>query len=275
MIERIITGVVGIVLAFLTFLTYNTYWLNIIFTVVIVLTVCEVLSACKVNMNKPLFGVSCFFAGTIPMCDLLKLYVNRSDCIIMISLVFALVLAVMLLFLYARFDYAKISFTGFITLAISFGLSCCIFVRDYVGAHYLYYIITILAGIWGQDTAAYFIGSLIGKHKLAPKISPKKTVEGAIGGIVGSVVLVLLVSAVYSQIALVHPRYAVLVVFALLMAFVGMIGDLFFSIIKRQCGIKDYGYILPGHGGFLDRFDSMVFGLPIAFFFIQYFPLIK
>ena len=121
-----------------------------------------------------------------------------------------------------------------------------------------------LLAAWGADTCALFAGMFFGKHKLAPVVSPKKTVEGAVGGVVGGAVLVLLAALLMNTfLNLDMPIWAALVLGGA-GAVLGEIGDLSFSIIKRQTGIKDYGHIFPGHGGVLDRFDSVLFVAPFA-----------
>lgn len=121
-----------------------------------------------------------------------------------------------------------------------------------------------LLAAWGADTCALFAGMFFGKHKLAPVVSPKKTVEGAIGGVIGGAVLVLLVALLMNAtLGLKMPLWSAVVLGAV-GAVLGEIGDLSFSVIKRQTGIKDYGHIFPGHGGVLDRFDSVLFVAPFA-----------
>lgn len=138
----------------------------------------------------------------------------------------------------------------------------------------VFFIALILCIAWGGDTAAYFAGRFFGKHKLAPEVSPKKTVEGAIGGVCGSIVLALAATGVYEVIsnrveAFTEGKIGIgLYIFLALMAgfssVLGILGDLFASVIKRQHGIKDYGSIFPGHGGILDRFDSVMFIAPFV-----------
>jgi phosphatidate cytidylyltransferase len=111
---------------------------------------------------------------------------------------------------------------------------------------------------WVTDTFAYFSGRLFGKHKLIPAVSPKKTVEGAIGGAVFCALATLLYGFIVQKAYGVIPNYPVLILGGLMIAAVSQIGDLVFSAIKRQYGIKDYGMMLPGHGGLLDRFDSCI-----------------
>lgn len=124
---------------------------------------------------------------------------------------------------------------------------------------------------WGSDTCAYCVGVLFGKHKMTPKLSPKKSIEGAIGGIVGSALLCGLythyVLNVYAK-----DEFAITVAGAVLLgvigAFISMIGDLVASAIKRDYDIKDYGKLIPGHGGIMDRFDSVIIVAPLIFFYV-------
>ena len=106
--------------------------------------------------------------------------------------------------------------------------------------------------------SAYFTGVLFGKHKLIPSISPKKTVEGAIGGVVVAVLAFVLFGVILEQFATVNVNYFILIPTGVLLAVVAQIGDLIASLIKREHGVKDYGNILPGHGGIMDRFDSIL-----------------
>lgn len=139
------------------------------------------------------------------------------------------------------------------------------------GSDALYIIFLILGFAWGGDSAAYLTGRAFGKHKLAPVVSPNKTVEGAVGAVVGSVALGAIITAIYgviSQGQVIHgltlQHYLTICLLGAVASVLGMLGDLFASAVKRQCGIKDYGYIFPGHGGILDRFDSLLFIAPFV-----------
>lgn len=114
---------------------------------------------------------------------------------------------------------------------------------------------------WGSDTCAYFAGMFFGKHKLIPEISPKKTIEGAIGGVIGTMIITLLFARYFHEANLVY-----FIPFAIVGSVVSQIGDLFASAIKREFGIKDYGNLIPGHGGILDRFDSILFTAPLTYY---------
>jgi phosphatidate cytidylyltransferase len=127
-----------------------------------------------------------------------------------------------------------------------------------------YYIIVPFLMAFLPDTGAYFAGRAFGKHKLAPVISPKKTIEGAVGGAAAAVVGLLLYTLVMDLAFGMQANYFYAILFGLASAGGSVFGDLCFSVIKRQTGIKDYGDLIPGHGGILDRFDSMMMVGPLA-----------
>jgi len=154
-------------------------------------------------------------------------------------------------------------------LGISYIVFCfyhIVFISVLVDYYKLIWLVFITA--WGTDTFAYFSGYFFGRKKLCPSISPKKTVEGALGGIVGSI----LISAIYM-----HVFYPQLLLHGVLIGFfgsiIGQIGDLTASLFKRYLGIKDYGKIMPGHGGILDRFDSILFTAPLVYYYIYLFVM--
>lgn len=129
----------------------------------------------------------------------------------------------------------------------------------------IYYLLLLVNFASVCDTGAYFIGSFFGKHKLCPAISPKKTVEGSLGGIAASIVASIIIAACYGG----HGNLVVTLAATVLLCIVGMMGDLFASIIKRRAGIKDYGNLIPGHGGILDRFDSMLLIAPVLYLLMK------
>lgn len=133
---------------------------------------------------------------------------------------------------------------------------------------YLYGLIFI--GAWMTDTGAYFVGVLFGKHKLIPQVSPKKTIEGAFGGILGCIAGFVLYGFIIQSICGVKVNYVAMIVVATVIAVVSQFGDLVASYIKREREIKDFGFIFPGHGGVLDRFDSIIAVAP-TIYFITYF----
>lgn len=119
-------------------------------------------------------------------------------------------------------------------------------------------LIIMLVAAWGSDMSAYFTGMLFGRHKLIPEISPKKTVEGAVGGVICATLLMLLYGFIVSRTTAFTPNYYVLAFCGFVLSAVSQVGDLIASLIKREHEVKDYGKIFPGHGGVMDRFDSIL-----------------
>jgi phosphatidate cytidylyltransferase len=152
----------------------------------------------------------------------------------------------------------RMAITTFGIVWVAMGFAYLILLR---GLHHgMALTILVFACTWLSDTFAYFVGRAIGRHKMAPRISPKKSVEGAIGGIVGAVVAALIVK-IYSPWLPVRDA----LVLGLVIGIIGQWGDLFESAVKRDFRVKDSGRILPGHGGILDRFDSMLFAGMVAY----------
>ena len=125
------------------------------------------------------------------------------------------------------------------------------------------------------DSGAYFTGVAIGKRKAFPNISPNKTVEGYVGGLIIGTAAMLLYGLILANTTSLNIIYPLLIVYGVVGALVTALGDLFFSLIKRKCGIKDYGRLIPGHGGMLDRFDSMIFCGPSMYFLVILIPAIR
>ena len=154
--------------------------------------------------------------------------------------------------------FSKISEVFVAVTYVSISLTSLSLIRYMNSEFGLFTVLLVFIIAWVSDIFAFAVGSLIGKHKLIPEVSPKKTVEGAIGGIVFSIIACVLYGLlidIFVEEAKVY--YLVLSVFGLVLSVVSQIGDLIASVIKREYGIKDYGKIFPGHGGVMDRFDSV------------------
>lgn len=181
-----------------------------------------------------------------------------------ISVSYILIFDVILLLLYSLIRKDKnisdiaITFLGVLYIPVLF--QHIIYLSDSI------YIWLVFIIAWGTDTCAYIFGMIFGKHKLCPKLSPKKTIEGSIGGILGSVALVYL----YIRYFKLTPTW-VFILLSFIGSIVAQIGDLTASKIKRITGIKDFGFIMPGHGGILDRFDSILFIAPYTYYLLNYF----
>lgn len=149
----------------------------------------------------------------------------------------------------------------------------CAPVRILTGEYGRYFILIPFALAFLSDTGAYFAGRFFGKHKLAPVISPNKTVEGVVGGVLATMLGMVIYCVVLQFVFQFRVNYLYALLYGLLGSLAGVFGDLSFSAIKRQTGIKDYGNLIPGHGGILDRFDSMTVVAPLAEILMILLPL--
>lgn len=136
-----------------------------------------------------------------------------------------------------------------------------------------FYFVLVFAAAWVTDVFAYFSGTLFGRHKLIPEVSPKKTVEGSIGGILFATLSFLLAGLIAQSFFGIRPNYPVLAAAGFVLSIVSQIGDLVASLVKREHGVKDYGKLLPGHGGIMDRFDSVLAVSTALFLLVTVVPL--
>ncbi len=172
-------------------------------------------------------------------------------------------------FTFPKYKTEQVTAAFFGVFYVAMMLSYLYQVRRMPDGKYLVWLIFISS--WGCDTCAYCVGMLIGKHKMAPVVSPKKSVEGAVGGVAGSAVLGLLYAKVLggNMAEVGNPMLACALACAIA-AVISQVGDLAASAIKRNHDVKDYGHLIPGHGGILDRFDSMIFTAPAIYFAITF-----
>lgn len=174
-----------------------------------------------------------------------------------VSLIFAIALMVRVVFSKNRFNFDDAGMLTLTMLYIGFGFNMFVQART-VGLGMLMYL---LLTVWSTDSGAYLVGRKIGKTKLAPQISPNKTWEGSIGG----TVVAIIVGIIFSVTGLIHFGILATILMTLFLSIAGQLGDLVESSLKRYYGVKDSGRILPGHGGILDRFDSLLLVLPMAY----------
>ncbi|WP_096189092.1 phosphatidate cytidylyltransferase [Evansella halocellulosilytica] len=159
------------------------------------------------------------------------------------------------------FSFDEAGFTILASVYIGLGFHYFMYTRFLDDGLALLFFIIIL--VWSTDSGAYFAGRSLGKRKLWPEISPKKTIEGAIGGIV----LAFIIGIVYVQFVPLFDSFYKTIIFILVVSVAGQMGDLVESALKRHYSVKDSGQVLPGHGGILDRFDSLIFVMPVLFLF--------
>lgn len=160
-----------------------------------------------------------------------------------------------------RLKYSTVAEAVIGVVYATVGFASIAMLRKISGGEYLFGMVFVAA--WVTDTMAYFTGRFLGKHKLCPNISPKKTIEGSVGGVVFCALSFLLYGFIVQKIVGVTPNYAMLFISGLALSLVSQIGDLAASLIKREHGVKDYGKLMPGHGGVMDRFDSILAVAPV------------
>ena len=180
-----------------------------------------------------------------------------------LSIIFFIFAAVITLKEHKEFNLTHIATLSAMPIAVSFAFSSLGTVLSHEKG--IFYLLMLLNFSSVCDMGAYFVGSTLGKHKLCPEISPKKTVEGAVGGILSSIVVSLILVFAFS----VTEKLLAALILTIPFCILGMIGDLFASAIKRTAGIKDYGNLIPGHGGILDRFDSIIMIAPLFSLFVS------
>lgn len=172
-------------------------------------------------------------------------------------------------FTFPKYKTEEITVAFFGVFYVAVMLSYLFQVRQMPDGSYLVWLIFLSS--WGCDTCAYCVGVLIGKHKMAPVLSPKKSIEGAVGGVLGAALLGYLYALAFRghMVEMENPRLVCALACAIA-AVISQVGDLAASAIKRNHEVKDYGHLIPGHGGVLDRFDSMLFTAPAIYFAITF-----
>lgn len=257
---RIISGIIGTAIM-IPVLIFSDTWLFPAFTAFVTfLSTFEMLRCIGVHKKYYLSIPVMLFAAAAPIVARLSEDFEKLDIVFVLltgAVSFAFYLLAISLFSKGDFlisDAAMVFMTEFYIIG---GYTSVVLLRDFQPlGNYIYLL--VLIGAWSTDIFAYFTGRAFGKHKLIPDISPKKTVEGSIGGIVFCALAYIGYGFILQNFFSIKPNYIILACVAVVVSVVSQIGDLTMSQIKRKYGIKDYGNIMPGHGGALDRFDSVL-----------------
>ncbi|MCR5151422.1 MAG: phosphatidate cytidylyltransferase [Clostridiales bacterium] len=274
---RVIVGISCALFAIgcLTLIGYgHGEWVSIAVAVISALSVHEIMNVtgCK---NKLLTGISIAFA--VFLTGWLTFDIGRflpfSGGILYAAYVLFLLLLMLRMYSVTRFE--NIAFSLVSSTGVPLALMCVKFIPDYIDtmpdifsrSNAVYIILISMFSAWLNDTFALFTGMKFGKHKLAPTISPKKSVEGAVGGVVGTTVFSLAAFFICDRwfFHFDTVRFWMVLIFTPVLCVMGICGDLTFSVIKRNYGVKDFGTLLPGHGGATDRIDSFLFSIPTAY----------
>lgn len=273
MVKRLLTAGIGI--AFLIFvLAFNyvfPFIMNICLAVICALAVSEVFTAMNIYKAYCIVIPSIIFSVMIPLFGI--------SIVSQISLyLFTVIIFAVMILKHKAFSFKDISATYTMTIIITFSLSTIVMIRDLHEDVGIFYVTLALAIPWMSDVGAFFVGKCMGKRKLCPQISPNKTVEGAIGGVVISTISIILIAILFKNFWFNVPleiNYMYLIIMSVIGSIMSILGDLCFSFVKRSCHVKDFGNAFPGHGGFLDRFDSVVMAAPFVYLFTLYLPLVS
>lgn len=217
-----------------------------------------------INLHKSILA---FFAYLASICYYITLYFQEVD-FTLISIMFLLLIMTVYVVTFPKYKTEEITFIFFGLFYVGIMLSFIYKVRILENGEYLIWLIFISA--WGTDTSAYSVGMLFGKRKFLPNLSPKKSLEGAIGGVGGAAILGLIYGLIFREkLTIISNPIVILPIICAMASIISQLGDLAASAIKRNHNIKDYGKLIPGHGGIIDRFDSILFVAPIVYYLIE------
>ena len=268
--QRVITALLFGIVFIGALLLMNTIVFPVFVSLLSCIAVWEIEKATGLT-NKLIMAASIVFSAIIPFV----FHFGIKAPFAAVGCVYVVLLLIFMLIKFETTRFEQTVIAVFASACVPFSFSLMIYFRD-VHKHIegltktdgIFLIIFVFFASWMTDIFAYFVGSKLGKHKLCPKISPKKSVEGAIGGIVGAALLNVLLLFIFKNYIFEGQSslsYVGIVILSIILSVVSMCGDLAASTIKRNFGVKDFGKLLPGHGGIMDRFDSALFVMPVLY----------
>lgn len=260
---RFRSSVVIVILALLTMIIGK----DLLFATVLVISLIGMYELYKIlGFEKSILGIAGYITNIVWYVLIRTGYQSMGMYLLMAGL---MVLMCIYVFATPKYKDAQVMMAFFGIVYVGIMLSYVYQTRSLSDGLWIVWLIFV--GSWGSDTCAYCTGVLIGKHKLAPRVSPKKSIEGSLGGIIGAAIIGAVYAAIVSDklTGVSNPVVAFAIIGAA-SSVISQLGDLAASAIKRNHDIKDYGKLIPGHGGILDRFDSVIFTAPIVYFLAAY-----
>lgn len=260
---RLLSGIVLVILALLLITTGG----NVLLISTAIISLIGLFELYRVfKMERSIAGIAGYLAALLFYCNLKFDFLPD---MMMFVIGFLVVLMFIYVLSYPKYKTEQILAAFFGVFYVAVMLSFIYQTRILSGGAYTVWLVFLCS--WGCDTCAYCVGMLIGKHKMTPKLSPKKSWEGAVGGVVGAALLGIIYGLVFQNaMGTTTKEIFMIALICAVGAVISMIGDLTASAIKRNYEIKDYGKLIPGHGGILDRFDSVIFTAPIIFYLASY-----
>lgn len=260
MIKRTLTGAVILVFVYAwLFFSHIPVVLHIGTLLLSILAVFEILRICKTDKPK-----NCYYIMIVSVL-LLILPIPQYEYLMMLILPIALILFGFMMASKEQIREFNTTFATVVSIAVILLFKAIPTLRALDGG--FYYLTFAVTACFVTDVAALLFGRAFGKHKLCPKISPKKTVEGAVGGVACTVIIAMIAAILLQKFGELNFDAIMLVIWSILVSAVGQFGDLCMSVVKRIAGVKDFGNLLPGHGGILDRFDSHMFAVAFTLVF--------
>ncbi|HHT57033.1 phosphatidate cytidylyltransferase [Herbinix luporum] len=241
---------------------------DLLFTTILAISLIGMTELYKImKIEKALLGIIGYLAAIL-YYGLIYFKLQEYMMVLIIGFLLLLMISYVITYPSYRIEQVVIAFFGLFYVSVM--LSYIYQVRIMEDGAILVWLIFI--GAWGSDTCAYCVGMLIGKHKIVPRLSPKKSLEGSIGGVVGAALIGYIYAlALGSKVTGIDNPRLLFAIIGAASSVISQIGDWAASAIKRNYNIKDYGNLIPGHGGILDRFDSMIFTAPIVYYLAEFF----
>lgn len=268
---RVMVGVIAIPLIFLLILCAPVWMFGVVLGAIAAIAAWEFLNCVCKEIPKRMIAYSAVGAFMLPFGTSLGAYI-LTERFVLWFLVVIMFCELMLTFLRdEKMPFEPIVMVLFAGFVLPMLFTSLIRIDMMNSGKYLLLMVFIVA--FASDSFAYFAGMFLGKHKLAPQLSPKKTIEGSIGGFVGTIVCMIIYGFIMNACGF-SVNFIVLAIYGYLGSLVGQLGDLSFSAIKRLHEVKDYSNLIPGHGGILDRFDSMLFIAPLIELLLLWVPAV-
>ena len=267
---RVISGVIGAA-AILIITKLGAIPLGIVGMIAAVIAIYEAYKATGLLTRHKVLSV--VGALIYPVAYYLDAMIGKGHTVFVSTLLAGVILGAMAV-CYPKVKFADAAQLLTLAILITVSLGKAYYLRALPSGGYL--VMLIYFGAWVTDTGAYFGGTYFGKHKLSPELSPKKTVEGAVSGVLATVLVFLLYGLLIWKLGVfaalipfgMHLSIGMLLILAVLCALVSQLSDLIASALKREMGVKDFGNLIPGHGGLLDRIDSLIFVAPLVYYFL-------
>lgn len=261
-LERLISGIILVIIALVTIILGK----DVLLVTVVAISVIGFYELAKVYGLQWKFPGICGYIATIGYYALIRM--DYKEYIIVFFIAYLIVLMGTYVFTFPKFKAEDLMVCFFGMFYVVLMLSYIYQVRIMQDGAYIVWLIFLCS--WGCDTCAYLVGVMFGKHKMAPVLSPKKSIEGGIGGVAGAALLGFIYATIFKDKITIDNANIIFPIVCAVGGIISQIGDLTASGIKRNHNIKDYSRLIPGHGGILDRFDSVIITAPIIYYLVTF-----